>query len=294
MTSMETREEDYVQQLFIGSTHNHILFFSNFGRLYLLKIYQIPEAGRAAKGKAIVNLLQLQPGETIATALPIKGFDKGYLIMFTKKGIVKKTLLREFSNPRGKGVIAINIDEDDELMAVRYADGQSDVLIGTCLGHAIRFNEEDVRSTGRSSRGVKGIRLKKDDEVVSAEVVEDKTTLLNVTEFGFGKRSNLQDYPLQARGGQGVKSIKVTEKGGKVVGLIQVRDEDEIMVVTKSGKSIRTIAGAISVTGRNTQGVKLMDVGKDNMIMSIGKAAEKDRVEVGTPPFYSLPQGEGD
>ncbi|MBF0606099.1 MAG: DNA gyrase subunit A [Magnetococcales bacterium] len=279
MTSMETRDEDYVQQLFIGSTHNYILFFSNFGRLYWLKIYQIPEAGRAAKGKAIVNLLQLQQGETIATALPIKGFDKGYLIMFTKKGIVKKTLLSEFSNPRGKGIIAISIDENDELMAVRYADGQSDVLIGTRLGHAIRFNEEDVRSTGRASRGVKGIKLKKDDEVVSAEVVEDKTTLLNVTEFGFGKRSSLQEYPLQARGGQGVISIKVTEKGGKVVGLIQVRDEDEIMVVTKTGKSIRTIAGAIPVTGRNTQGVKLMDVGKDNMIMSIGKTAEKDRVE---------------
>ncbi|MBF0593293.1 MAG: DNA gyrase subunit A [Nitrospirae bacterium] len=279
MTSMETREEDYVQQLFIGSTHNHILFFSNYGRLYWLKIYQIPEAGRAAKGKAMVNLLQIQPGETIATALPIKGFEKGYLIMFTKKGIVKKTLLNEFSNPRGKGIIAISIDEDDELMAVRYTDGQSDVLIGTRLGHAIRFNEEDVRSTGRASRGVKGIRLKKGDEVVSAEVIEDKTTLLNVTEFGFGKRSSLQEYPLQGRGGQGVISIKVTEKGGKVVGLIQVRDEDEIMVVTKTGKSIRTTIDAFSITGRNTQGVKLMDVGKDNMIMSIGKVAEKDRIE---------------
>ncbi|MBF0567276.1 MAG: DNA gyrase subunit A [Nitrospirae bacterium] len=275
--SMETREEDYVKQLFIGSTHDYILFFSNLGRLYWQKIYQIPEAGRSAKGKAIVNLLQLQSGEKIATALPVKGFDTGYLMMFTKKGIVKKTELKEFSNPRGKGVIAINIDDDDELIAVRVTDGKSDILIGSSFGIAIRFNEDDVRQTGRSSRGVIGIRLKEGDEAVAAEVIEERTSLLTVTELGFGKRTKTNEYNVQSRGGHGVISIKVTEKGGNVIGLLQVRDEDEIMIVTKAGKMIRTSVDAINVIGRNTQGVKVMDVGKENAIVGIGKVAEKDK-----------------
>ncbi|MEO5355799.1 MAG: DNA gyrase subunit A [Nitrospirae bacterium YQR-1] len=277
---METREEDYVKQLFIGSTHDHILFFSNLGRLYWLKVYQIPEAGRATKGKAIVNLLQLQHGEKLATALPVKGFQSGYLMMFTKKGIVKKTQLAEFSNPRSKGVIAISIDDDDELIAVKMSDGKSDVIIGTQLGHAIRFNEEDVRDMGRGARGVIGIRLKKKDAVVSADVIDERSTLLTVTELGYGKRTKAAGYSAQSRGGQGVISIKITEKGGMAVGLIQVRDEDEIMLITKAGKLIRTPAENIPVTGRNTQGVRIMDVGPENMIVGIGKSAEKDKSEV--------------
>ncbi|MBF0519259.1 MAG: DNA gyrase subunit A [Nitrospirae bacterium] len=273
---METREEDYVKQLFIGSTHDHILFFTNLGRLYWLKIYQIPEAGRATKGKAIVNLLQLQSGEKLATALPVKGFQSGYLMMFTKKGIVKKTQLSEFSNPRSKGVIAISIDDDDELIAVKMTDGRSDVIIGTQFGHAIRFNEDDVRDMGRGARGVIGIRLKSKDEVVSADVTDDRSTLLTVTELGYGKRTKASEYSAQSRGGQGVISIKITEKGGKAVGLIQVRDDDEIMLITKAGKLIRTPAENIPVTGRNTQGVRIMDVGPENMIVGIGKSAEKD------------------
>ncbi|QWR75998.1 DNA gyrase subunit A [Candidatus Magnetomonas plexicatena] len=273
---METREEDYVKQLFIGSTHDHILFFTNLGRLYWLKIYQIPEAGRATKGKAIVNLLQLQSGEKLATALPVKGFQSGYLMMFTKKGIVKKTQLSEFSNPRSKGVIAISIDDDDELIAVKMTDGRSDVIIGTQFGHAIRFNEDDVRDMGRGARGVIGIRLKSKDEVVSADVTDDRSTLLTVTELGYGKRTKAVEYNAQSRGGQGVISIKITEKGGKAVGLIQVRDDDEIMLITKAGKLIRTPAENIPVTGRNTQGVRIMDVGPENMIVGIGKSAEKD------------------
>ncbi len=276
LTGMETKEEDYVEQLFIGSTHDYMLFFSNLGRLYWLKTYQIPEAGRAAKGKALINLLTLSEGERITTALPIRDFKEGYLVMFTKKGMVKKTLLEEYSNPRGKGIIAISLDEGDELIAVRKTNGQNDFIIGTKEGLSIRFNEEDVRPMGRTARGVIGIRLQEGDEVVSAEVIETNTTLLTVTEKGLGKRTALNEYPVQGRGGKGVISIKVTPKGGKAVGLIQVRDEDEVVMITNSGKLIRTIAGNISIHGRNTQGVKLMDVEPEDRVVSIGRVAERD------------------
>lgn len=273
---METKEEDFVRELFIGATHDYMLFFSNFGRLYWLKIYQLPEAGRAAKGKALVNLLALSEGERITTALPVRDFSQGFLVMFTKNGIVKKTALSEYSNPRGKGIIAITLEEGDELISVKKTDGKSDLIIGTHNGLAIRFNEEDVRDTGRTSKGVIGIRLTEGDEVVSAEVASDKTAILTVTEKGFGKRTMVEEYPLQGRGGKGVISIKITEKGGKAVGLMNVRDEDELVMITSSGKLIRTMAGSVSILGRNTQGVKLMDVEADDKIVSIGKVAEKD------------------
>lgn len=275
-TGMETKEEDFVEQLFIGSTHDYMLFFSNLGRLYWLKTYQLPETARATKGKALVNLLQLSEGERIATALPVRDFREGYLVTFTKKGIVKKTLLDEYSNPRGKGIIAVTLEEGDELITVRKTDGKSDFIIGTKEGLSIRFNEEDVRPMGRSAKGVIGIRLQKGDEVVSAEVAEANTTLLTVTEKGFGKRTKLEEYRVQGRGGHGVISIKTTPKGGKAVGLMQVRDEDEIVMITNSGKLIRTVAGNVSLLGRNTQGVKLMDVEAEDRIVSIGRVAEKD------------------
>jgi DNA gyrase subunit A len=276
LIGMETREEDYVEQLFIGSTHDYMLFFSNRGRLYWLKIYQIPEAGRAARGKAMVNLLALSEGERISTAIPVREFKEAYLVMFTKKGIVKKTALEEYSNPRGKGIIAITLDEDDELIAVRMTDGLSDLIIGTRNGLAIRFNEEDVRSMGRTARGVRGIKLTKGDEVVSAEVAQEKTSLLTVTEKGLGKRTKIEGYPVQGRGGKGVISIKLTEKWGKAVGLMQVRDEDEVVMITNAGKLIRTRADNISLLGRNTQGVRLMDVNGEDRVVSIGKVVEKD------------------
>lgn len=275
-TGMETKEEDFVEQLFIGSTHDYMLFFSNLGRLYWLKTYQLPETARATKGKALVNLLQLSEGERIATALPVRDFREGYLVTFTKKGIVKKTLLDEYSNPRGKGIIAVTLEEGDELITVRKTDGKSDFIIGTKEGLSIRFNEEDVRPMGRGAKGVIGIRLQKGDEVVSAEVAEANTTLLTVTEKGFGKRTKLEEYRVQGRGGHGVISIKTTPKGGKAVGLMQVRDEDEIVMITNSGKLIRTVAGNVSLLGRNTQGVKLMDVETEDRIVSIGRVAEKD------------------
>jgi len=276
LIGMETKEEDFVSELFIGATHDYMLFFSNMGRLYWLKIYQLPEAGRAAKGKALINLLALSEGEKITTALPVRDFKDSFLVMVTKNGTVKKTALEEYSNPRGKGIIAITLDKGNELIAVRKTDGKSDLIIGTKKGLAIRFNEEDVRGMGRTAKGVKGIRLVKGDEVVSAEVAADRTAILTVTEKGFGKRSMVEEHPVQSRGGKGVIAIKLTEKGGKAVGLMQVRDEDELVMITSSGKLIRTLAGNISLLGRNTQGVKLMDVEGDDKIVSIGRVAEKD------------------
>ena len=276
LMGMETKEEDFVEQLFIGSTHDYMLFFSNLGRLYWKKIYEIKEFGRAAKGQALVNLLSLAEGERIATALPVRDFKEGYLVTFTKKGMVKKTVLDEYSNPRGKGIIAVSLEEGDELITVRKTDGKSDLIIGTSEGLSIRFNEEDVRPMGRSAKGVIGVRLQKGDEVVSAEVAEMKTALLTVTEKGIGKRTKLEEYPVQGRGGKGVISIKLTEKGGKAVGLIQVRDEDEVVMIANTGKLIRTVAGNISIHGRNTQGVKLMDLDPEDRIVSMGRVAEKD------------------
>ncbi len=275
-TGMETREEDYVEQIFIGSTHDYIMFFTNTGRLYWLKIYQIPESGRTTKGKSIVNLLQVQSNEAIATALPLKDLDKGFIMMFTKKGLVKKTGVDEFSNARGRGVISINLQEGDELMAVRLTYGESNILIATKLGHAIVFNESDVRATGRSSMGVRGIKLRENDEVVSAEIVNEGMTILSVTEKGIAKRTKVSEYNVQARGGVGVISIKLTSKGGKVAGLLQVSDEDEVMIITNKGKLIRTPMQGIPVLGRGTQGVRIMDVGQDNEITGIGKLAEKE------------------
>lgn len=276
LIGMETKEEDFVEQLFIGSTHDYMLFFSNLGRLYWLKTYQLPEAGRAAKGKAMINLLQLSEGERISTALTVRDFKEGYLVMFTKEGTVKKTSLTSYSNPRGKGIIALSLEEGDELIAVRRTSGKNDLIIGTRNGLSIKFNEGDVRDMGRQAKGVRGIRLVKGDEVVAAEVAEEKTAILTVAENGFGKRTKIEDYPLQGRGGKGVISIKLTEKGGKVVGLLQVRDEDEVVMITSSGKLIRTSAGNISVHGRNTQGVKLMDTAEEDKIVSIAKVVEKD------------------
>jgi DNA gyrase subunit A len=276
LMGMETKEEDFVEQLFIGSTHDYMLFFSNLGRLYWKKIYEIKEFGRAAKGQALVNLLSLAEGERIATALPVRDFKEGYLVTFTKKGMVKKTVLDEYSNPRGKGIIAVSLEEGDELITVRKTDGKSDLIIGTREGLSIRFNEEDVRPMGRSAKGVIGVRLQKGDEVVSAEVAEMNTALLTVTEKGIGKRTKFEEYPVQGRGGKGVISIKLTEKGGKAVGLIQVRDEDEVVMIANTGKLIRTVAGNISVHGRNTQGVKLMDLDPEDRIVSLGRVAEKD------------------
>ncbi|RJQ45580.1 MAG: DNA gyrase subunit A [Nitrospiraceae bacterium] len=275
LLGMETREEDFVERLFLASTHDHVLFFTNFGRLYWLRVYQIPEMGRAAKGKAIVNLLQLSQYEKISAVFPIKEFGEGmFLFMATKKGVVKKTSLAAYSNPRAKGINSIKLDEDDELIGVRLTDGKKDINLSTRNGLSIRFNEKDVREMGRVAHGVRGIRLKQDDEVVSVDILDDDLTLLTVTEKGYGKRTRAEEYRLQSRGGKGVFTLKVTSKNGKVVGVLQVTGDDEIIIIASSGKLIRMNASNISVIGRSTQGVRLINLAEDDKVVSVARVAE--------------------
>jgi DNA gyrase subunit A len=279
---METREEDFVETLFTASTHDNVLFFSNLGRIYWLKIYQIPEMGRAAKGKAIVNLLPISPRERITAVFAIKKFTEDrFLVMATKNGVVKKTSLTAYSHPRSTGINAINLEDGDELIGVRLTDGSKDINLSTRTGSAIRFNESNVRAVGRVARGVRGIRLKQGDEVVSVDVLDEDTTLLTVTENGYGKRTKASEYRLQSRGGKGVFTIKVTKRNGKVVGVLQVTKDDEIMIIASSGKTIRTRAKSISLIGRATQGVRLIDLSDDDKVVSVARVVEKDDEENG-------------
>jgi DNA gyrase subunit A len=280
LIGMATREEDFVEDLFLASTHDYVLFFTNFGRLYWLKVYQIPETGRAAKGKAVVNLLQFSQGEKITAVFPVKEFKENlYLFMTTKRGVVKKTALKAYSNPRSKGIAAIKVDQDDELIGVRLTDGKKDIILSTRQGLSIRFNEKNVREMGRVAHGVRGIRLQKDDEVVSVDVLDEKTTLLTITEKGFGKRTKSEQYRIQSRGGKGIFTLKITPKNGRVVGVLQVTNEDEIIIIANSGKLIRIKASNISIIGRSTQGVRLINLANDDKVVSVGRVLEKE-VEV--------------
>jgi DNA gyrase subunit A len=277
---METREEDFVETLFTASTHDTVLFFSNLGRIYWLKIYQIPEMGRAAKGKAIVNLLQISQRERITAVFPIKEFkDDEFLIMATKRGTIKKTAVSAYSNPRSTGINAINLADGDELIGVRLTDGNKDINLSTRGGLAIRFNESGVRAVGRVAQGVRGIRLKEEDEVVSLDVLDEETTLLTVTENGYGKRTKAEEYRLQSRGGKGVMTIKVTKRNGSVVNVLQVTNDDEIIIIASSGKLIRTKAKSISIIGRATQGVRLIDLAGQDKVVSVARVVEKDEDE---------------
>jgi DNA gyrase subunit A len=279
---METREEDFVETLFTASTHDNVLFFSNLGRIYWLKIYQIPEMGRAAKGKAIVNLLQISPRERITAVFAIKEFTADrFLVMATKNGVVKKTALTAYSHPRSTGINAINLEDGDELIGVRLTAGTKDINLSTRTGSAIRFNESNVRAVGRVARGVRGIRLKQGDEVVSVDVLDEDTTLLTVTENGYGKRTKASEYRLQSRGGKGVFTIKVTKRNGKVVGVLQVTKDDEIIIIASSGKTIRTKAKSISLIGRATHGVRLIDLAEDDKVVSVARVVEHDEEENG-------------
>ena len=280
LIGMETREEDFVEHLFVASTHDHVLFFTNLGRLYWLKVYQTPETGRAAKGKAIINLLNLSEGEKVTAVFPVKEFKEDrYLFMATKKGIVKKTSLKAYSNPRSNGIAAIKIDPGDELIGVRQTDGTKDILLSTREGLSIKFNEKDAREIGRVARGVIGIRLQKDDEVVSCDSLDKDTTLLAVTEKGFGKRTRQEEYRSQKRGGKGVFSLKVTPKNGKVVDVLQVENDDEIIIIASGGKLIRMKASKIRIIGRCTQGVKLINLADDNKVVGIGRVIKEEEEE---------------
>ena len=273
---MGTKEKDFVENLLITTTHHTILFFTNRGRVYHLKAYEIAEASRAAKGTAIVNLLQLESDENITAVIQVKGFKPGaYLFMATKKGIVKKTSLEEFQNLRKGGLIAVNLDEDDELIGVKFTNGHHDVILGTKWGMAIVFNEDDVRSMGRPARGVKGIRLVEGDAVIGMDALNAAAEVLTVTAEGFGKRTQANEYRTQTRGGKGIINLKVTEKTGDVIGLRVVHESQELMLISTEGIVIRMNIADISRISRNTQGVKLMRAAENDRVASMAVMEQK-------------------
>ena len=279
ITGMTTREEDFVKQIFTASTHDTILFFTNKGKLYRLRGYEVPEAGRTARGTAIVNLLSLDAGEKISAVIPLQNFAEGkYLLMATKKGIIKKTALAEYNSARKTGLLSITLKDDDELIDVRLTDGEDNVLLVTKEGICITFDEKDVRPMGRSAQGVIGIRLNDEDEVISMESVlaGGNATLLAITENGFGKRTELDEYRVQTRGGKGVMTYKITPKTGKLVGAKVATEEDDVMLITDSGTIIRLKVKDISVLGRATQGVTLMRTSDGGQVVSIETISQEN------------------
>ena len=274
--AMGIKEEDFVSSLFVASTHHTFLFFTNKGRVYWLKVYDIPQAGRASRGKAIVNLLNLESDETLTTVMAVPAFEPGYhIIMATRNGLVKKTDLMAYSRPRIGGIIALTLVPGDELIATRITDGTQNVFLGSAMGKSIRFHESDVRPTSRVTRGVRGLRLTPGDRIVGMEVLSHGQTLFAATENGYGKRTSIDEYPLQKRGGKGVITIKTSERNGLVVTILLVDQDDDLMLMTDSGKLIRMSVSAISVISRNTQGVKLVGMIPNGKVAGVARLAEK-------------------
>lgn len=277
---MQTREEDAVTRLFVCSTHDYLLFFTSFGRVYKIKGYEVPEAGRTARGLAIVNLLNISQGEKITAVVPVREFnDDRYLVMITKSGVIKKTSMESFSNIRKAGLTAVNLREGDELISAFVTDGKDDIIVATRNGMGIRFNEEDVRPMGRTATGVRAILLSDDDYVVSADIVREEDKLLNVTEKGYGKRTDEANFSVQHRGGKGVKIHQITDKTGKLSGVIKVGDNEELMIVTSEGVIIRLRGKEISTFGRISQGVKLINLGAGITVAGVAKISEDDIME---------------
>jgi DNA gyrase subunit A len=276
-TGMGTKEEDFVDRLFVASTHDTFLFFTSLGRVYWRKVHELPQAGRLARGKAIVNLLALEDGEKLATVLPVRSFEPGHsVILATRGGTVKKTDIMAYSRPRLGGIIALNLLSGDELIAARITDGTQNAFLGSRYGKSIRFHESKVRPMGRVSQGVRGMRLAEGDYIVGMEVLTEGKTLMTVTENGYGKRTSIDEYPIRNRGGMGVITIKTTERNGMVVAILLVTDEDDLMLMTDRGKIIRMPIKDISVIGRNTQGVRLIGMNPGERVVSAARLAEKD------------------
>ena len=296
ITGASTHEEDFVAQMFVASTHDTLMMFTSKGRVYARKIWEVPNAGRAAKGKAFVNLIPLQEGERVVALQPVREFAEGaFVVMATQRGVIKKTSLGAFANIRTSGIIALSIDDDDALVGVRITEGNGDLLLGTRDGWAIRFHEEGVRPMGRNARGVRGIKLRdKDDVVVGMAVVpRDQTaTLLTVCEHGYGKRTPTSDYPTKNRGGKGVITIKTTDRNGKVVGLRIVTDDDDLMLITDEGKLIRMPVDGIPTIGRNTQGVRLIRLEEQETVVAMERLAEKEEGEHEVSPEVAAARAE--
>jgi DNA gyrase subunit A len=278
---MGMKDEDFVSHLFVASTHHSFLFFTNRGKVYWCKVYDIPQAGRTSRGKAIVNLLNFEEGEHMTTVLAVPSFEPGhYVLMATKAGTVKKTDIMAFSRPRVGGIIALGLSEGDELIAARITDGTQNVFLGSAMGKSIRFHESDIRPSGRLSHGVRGMRLDSGDRLIGMEVVRFGQTLFAVTINGYGKRTSIDEYPVHGRGGKGVITIKTNERNGAVVGLLAVQDDHDIMLVTDRGKIIRIPVSNISVISRNTQGVRLIGMESGERVVSAASLAEKEVEEV--------------
>ncbi len=276
-TGMTTREEDFVERLFIASTHSYFLVFSTKGKLYWLKVHEIPQGGRATQGKAIVNLLNFADDEKMAAILTVREFEEGKcIVMCTEKGIIKKTDLMAFSNPRVGGIIALSIDKGDQLISAAITSSKDDLFLGTAKGLTIRFHEDQVRAMGRTARGVKGIKLSKDDRVVGMEVINQEAAILTVSENGLGKRTSIDEYRPQGRGGSGIITMKVTEKTGQVVAIKQVKETDEVMFVTTQGKILRMAVNSVSIIGRNTQGVRLIHPEEGEKVTAVAQLAESE------------------
>jgi DNA gyrase subunit A len=284
MTGMATKEEDYVEHLFVATTHSYILLFTNLGRVHWLKVHETPQLGRAAKGKALVNFIQVQAGEVVTAMIPIRQFEVGrYLFMATRRGVVKKTELQAYANPRAGGIIALTLDAADELIAVRLTGGQDEIFLATKQGMAIRFSEEEVRPIGRGGRGVIGIALETGDEVVAAEVVRPGTAILTVNERGYGKRTEIEEYRLQGRGGKGIINVRVADKNGPVVSALQVQEQDQAMMISQEGKVNRLNVREISVIGRATQGVRLQGLESNDRVAAVTSlVADEGDAEAGT------------
>jgi DNA gyrase subunit A len=281
---MKTRDEDFVDQLFIASTHSYVLIFTDRGRAYWLKVHEIPDVGPNGKGKAAVNLVRLQPGEKIAAFLAARSFEGGgYVLLATRKGIVKKTELAAFANPRPSGIIALSVEDDDSLIEAVLTTGADQILLATREGMAIHFSEEDVRPMGRAAYGVKGIELESGDEVVALEVVAEGT-VLTVTGNGYGKKTDLAEYRLQTRGGKGLINIKTEGRNGSVVGVKLLRSEEEVMLITEKGMIIRLDTSELSTIGRNTQGVRMIQLEEGDHLVSVARLAERDADEAPVPP----------
>jgi DNA gyrase subunit A len=272
-----TREQDFVECLFVATMHSYILFFTTVGKVYWLKVHELPQASRAARGKPIVNLLSLEPGERISAFLSVREFQEDrYVVFATKKGLIKKTDLMQYSNPRANGIRAISLEDKDEVIGVQLTDGQQEIVLSTANGQSIRFKEDQVRSTGRGTYGVVGMRLDEGDAVVSMEILSLGADILTVSENGFGKRTEAGEYRIQSRGGRGIITMKTTDKTGRVIGVQQVSADDQLMLVSNKGKIIRLRVKDIRVIGRNTQGVHLIDVEEGERVVSVARLAEKE------------------
>jgi DNA gyrase subunit A len=278
---MGTKDDDFVENLFVSNTHHFLLFFTNKGRVFRLKAYEIPDLSRTARGTPIINLIQIEQGETIQAVIPVESFEPNKFLFFaTRKGIVKKTPLDDYSNIRKVGLIAISLREDDDLIGVKLTDGDREIIMGTSEGMSIRFSEQDVRSMGRSATGVKGIQLDDNDKVIDMDIVQPDETVLIVTTKGYGKRTPTSEYRVQTRGGKGIKTLNVTDKNGEIVSLKVVNNDEDLMIMTSSGTLIRTSISGINTMGRITQGVKLINIREDDSVATVARAPKSEEEDL--------------